>query len=173
MSEHSGVTGKTPHQVARADSLREITDTEMVRGGDHRSGCVPSGLLEERHILTPPSSAPGHPRPAVVPASANCSTTTLRGSQYTSRRGSAARPAPATFSSRALCVIWSSAWARASRTAAASSCVACPAPGLPTVPPPHATFEPLRLTIRHAADQEAVDSTSRRRLSRIFANHRH
>jgi hypothetical protein len=33
MSEHSGVTGKTPHQVARADSLREITDTETVRGG--------------------------------------------------------------------------------------------------------------------------------------------
>jgi hypothetical protein len=32
MSEHSGVTGKTPHQVARADSLREITDAEMVRG---------------------------------------------------------------------------------------------------------------------------------------------
>ena len=33
MSEHSGVTGKTPHQVARADSRREITDAEMVRGG--------------------------------------------------------------------------------------------------------------------------------------------
>ena len=33
MSERSGVTGKTPHRVARADSLREITDTEMVRGG--------------------------------------------------------------------------------------------------------------------------------------------
>jgi hypothetical protein len=33
MSEHSGVTGKTPHEVARADSLREITDTEMVPGG--------------------------------------------------------------------------------------------------------------------------------------------
>jgi hypothetical protein len=25
MREHSGVTGKTPHQVARDDSLREIT----------------------------------------------------------------------------------------------------------------------------------------------------
>jgi hypothetical protein len=33
MSEHSGVTGKTPHQVARAESLREITDADMVRGG--------------------------------------------------------------------------------------------------------------------------------------------
>jgi hypothetical protein len=33
MSEHSGVTGKTPHQVARADSLREITDAKLVRGG--------------------------------------------------------------------------------------------------------------------------------------------
>jgi hypothetical protein len=33
MSEHSGVTGKTPHQVARAESPREITDTDMVRGG--------------------------------------------------------------------------------------------------------------------------------------------
>jgi hypothetical protein len=37
MSEHSGVTGKTPDQVARADSQREITDAEMVRGGDQRS----------------------------------------------------------------------------------------------------------------------------------------
>jgi hypothetical protein len=36
MSEHSGVTGKTPHQVARADPLREITDTEMLRGGSFR-----------------------------------------------------------------------------------------------------------------------------------------
>jgi hypothetical protein len=33
VSELSGVTGKTPHQVARADSLREITDAETVRGG--------------------------------------------------------------------------------------------------------------------------------------------
>jgi hypothetical protein len=32
MSEHSGVTGKTPHQVGRTESLREITDTETVRG---------------------------------------------------------------------------------------------------------------------------------------------
>ena len=32
MSEHSGVTDKTPHQVARAESLRAITDAEMVRG---------------------------------------------------------------------------------------------------------------------------------------------
>ena len=31
MTEYSGVTGKTPHQVARADSLRDITD--LVRGG--------------------------------------------------------------------------------------------------------------------------------------------
>jgi hypothetical protein len=35
MSEHSGVTGNTPHQVARAESLREITDADLarVRGG--------------------------------------------------------------------------------------------------------------------------------------------
>ena len=33
MSEYSVATGKTPHQVGRADSLREITDAEMVRGG--------------------------------------------------------------------------------------------------------------------------------------------
>ena len=33
MSEHSGVTGKTPHQVALAESLREIPDAGMVRGG--------------------------------------------------------------------------------------------------------------------------------------------
>ena len=44
---------------------------------------------------------------------------------------------------------------------------ACPEAGLPTVPS-HATFEPVRLTIRHAADQEAVDSISRMRLSDIF-----
>jgi hypothetical protein len=33
MSEHSGVTGETPHQVARAESVREIIDAEMVPGG--------------------------------------------------------------------------------------------------------------------------------------------
>ena len=33
MSEHSGVTGKTPHQVARDDSLREITDAGTVGQG--------------------------------------------------------------------------------------------------------------------------------------------
>ena len=33
MSEHSRVIGKTPQQVAPADSLREITDAEMARGG--------------------------------------------------------------------------------------------------------------------------------------------
>jgi hypothetical protein len=32
MSEHFGVTGETPHQVARAESLREITDAGRVRG---------------------------------------------------------------------------------------------------------------------------------------------
>ena len=32
MSEHSGASDKTPHQVARADSLREITDADMMRG---------------------------------------------------------------------------------------------------------------------------------------------
>ena len=32
MSEHSGVTGKT-HTRSRAESLREITDADMVRGG--------------------------------------------------------------------------------------------------------------------------------------------
>jgi hypothetical protein len=31
--EHSGITGKTPHQVARAGSLRGITDADMARGG--------------------------------------------------------------------------------------------------------------------------------------------
>ena len=40
-----------------------------------------------------------------------------------------ARPAPGKSSSRAPCVTWSSARAPASRTAAASSCAACPAPG--------------------------------------------
>jgi hypothetical protein len=32
MSEHFGVTGETVHQVARAESLREITDADRVRG---------------------------------------------------------------------------------------------------------------------------------------------
>ena len=32
MSEHSGVTGESAHQVARAESLREITDAGRVRG---------------------------------------------------------------------------------------------------------------------------------------------
>ncbi len=32
-SEHSGVTGKTPHQVARAGSLRGITAREESGGG--------------------------------------------------------------------------------------------------------------------------------------------
>jgi hypothetical protein len=43
MSEHSGVTGKTPHQVARADSRGEITDAKLVRGGiiDRRSRLRP------------------------------------------------------------------------------------------------------------------------------------
>ena len=66
---------------------------------------------------------------ASTPASANCSTATSAGSPSTSPRGSSGRPAPARSSSRAPCVTWSSAQARASRTAAASSCVACPAPG--------------------------------------------
>jgi hypothetical protein len=33
MSEHSGVIAETPHQVARAESLRERTDAGMVRTG--------------------------------------------------------------------------------------------------------------------------------------------
>ena len=40
-----------------------------------------------------------------------------------------AKPVPVTSWSPAQCVIWSSARARASRTAAASSCAVCPAPG--------------------------------------------
>jgi hypothetical protein len=32
MSEHFGVTGETAHQVARAESLHEITDADRVRG---------------------------------------------------------------------------------------------------------------------------------------------
>jgi hypothetical protein len=45
----SGATGTTPHQVAPAGSLREITDTEMVRGGSTICACWltdrPAGLL--------------------------------------------------------------------------------------------------------------------------------
>ena len=33
MSEHSVVTGKTPHQVHRAESLREMSDADMMRRG--------------------------------------------------------------------------------------------------------------------------------------------
>jgi hypothetical protein len=32
MSEHFGFTGETAHQVARVESLREITDADRVRG---------------------------------------------------------------------------------------------------------------------------------------------
>ena len=53
----------------------------------------------------------------------------IGGSQFTSRHGSAVGLARGKFSSRAPSVIWSSARARGSRTAAASSCVACPASG--------------------------------------------
>jgi hypothetical protein len=66
---------------------------------------------------------------ASTPASANCWTTTSGESPYTSRRGSSARPGPATSSSTAPSGTWSSARAPASRTAAASSCVVCPAAG--------------------------------------------
>ena len=50
-------------------------------------------------------------------------------SRYTSRRGSSGMQGRVTSSCLAPCVTWSSVRARASRTAAASSCVACPAPG--------------------------------------------
>ena len=50
-------------------------------------------------------------------------------SPSTSPRESVARPLRARSLSRAPCVTWSSARALASRTAAASSCAACPAPG--------------------------------------------
>jgi hypothetical protein len=30
--QHSGITGQTPHQVARAESLRKFTDAYMVHG---------------------------------------------------------------------------------------------------------------------------------------------
>jgi hypothetical protein len=54
MSEHSDVTGKSPHQVARADLLRKITDADMVRGGDQRSARAPSrrprGRWRYRHL---------------------------------------------------------------------------------------------------------------------------
>ncbi len=67
--------------------------------------------------------------PASTPASVNCWMPTSGESRYTSRRGSSARPAPVKSSYRAPCVTWWSARAPASRTVAASSCVACPAPG--------------------------------------------
>jgi hypothetical protein len=41
MSEHSGVTGKTPRQVAPAESLREITDAEIVRSAIHPPAAAP------------------------------------------------------------------------------------------------------------------------------------
>jgi hypothetical protein len=67
--------------------------------------------------------------PASIPASANCLTATSGGSRYTSPHVSAAKPAPATSSSHARCETWSSPPALAMRTAAVSSCAACPASG--------------------------------------------
>ena len=62
MSEHSGVTGKTPHQVARADSLREITDAtpEESRGRPEqlvRRELGRSGSRSDPGV--PPIGAPG------------------------------------------------------------------------------------------------------------------
>ena len=68
-------------------------------------------------------------RAGIHTGNASCSMPTSVALQYTSLRGSAARPAPGKSLSHAPCVIWSSARAQASRTEAASSCVACPAPG--------------------------------------------
>jgi hypothetical protein len=61
MSEHSGVTGKTPHQVARAESLREITDADMVRGAIDLVAYL-KGFWENDIMMTPSASPPGHPR---------------------------------------------------------------------------------------------------------------
>ena len=58
MSEHSGVTGKTPHQVAGADSLCEITDAEMARGGIIDL-CAYLQEFWKNDILSPPARVAG------------------------------------------------------------------------------------------------------------------
>ena len=69
-------------------------------------------------------------RAGITPASANCRQRHRRDCRSTSRRGIVGQAdVPVKSSSRAPSVTWSSARARGSRTAAASSCAACPASG--------------------------------------------
>ena len=65
MSERSGVTGKTPHQVARADSLREITDAKLVRGGIIDLCAYLQEFWKNDILLTAPEESRGRPEQLV------------------------------------------------------------------------------------------------------------
>jgi pimeloyl-ACP methyl ester carboxylesterase len=144
-----------PAQSHRA--LRTVLFTDMVASteraaatGDerwravlHRFGEITAELTQrfggtvvkstgDGHLATfdgPTQHSASRSAPASIPASVNCWTPTSGVLRYTSRRGSSATRVPATFLSRAPCATWWSARVRGSWTAAASSCVACPAPG--------------------------------------------
>ena len=142
------MVASTQHAAAAGDErwravlhrLGEITAELAQRFGGTVVKSTGDGHLSRLTARRRPSAAPrpcvltprhwaSRSAPASTPASANCWTPTSGGLPYTSRRGSWARPAQAKSWSPARSVTWSSARARASRTAAASSCAVCPAPG--------------------------------------------
>ena len=138
-TEHAAATGDERWRAVLqrfGEITAELTDrfggTVVKSTGD---GHLPRSTARRRPSAAPRPCAltPRHWEsrsvPASTPANANCWTPTSGGSQYTSLRGSSARPAPAKSSSPAPSVTWSSVRARASRTTAASSCAGYPASG--------------------------------------------
>ena len=115
-----------------ADLTQRFGGTVVKSTGD---GHLPRSTGRRRPSAAPrpcvlrPRRWPSRSAPASIPVSASCWMRTSAGSRYTSRLGSSGTQGRATSSCPAPCVTWWSARARASRTAAASSCVACRAPG--------------------------------------------
>jgi len=68
MSEHSGVTGKATHQIARADPLREITDAKLVRGGIIDLCAYLQEFWKNDILLTAPEESRGRPEQLVTRA---------------------------------------------------------------------------------------------------------
>ena len=83
----------------------------------------------EAFCAVKPKNSASRSASASIPASVNCSTPTSGVSPCISRPESRGRRWPAKSSSPARSVTWSSVRARASRTAATSNCVVCPAHG--------------------------------------------
>ena len=142
------IVASTQHAAAVGDErwravfhrLGEITADLTERFGGTVVKSTGDGHLTTFEVQRRPSAArkpcaptPQHwasrSAPASTPASATCWKPTSAESRYTSRRGSSVRPGWAKSLSTARSGTWSSARARASRTAAASSCVVCPAAG--------------------------------------------